>query len=368
MPNEVTESDFNQKRLMRFFGWLVHKHSDFWIDIGKLETRALKSKLDTISIEAPIYVTGLARSGTTLLLNIIASHRDLTSFKYCDYYGIFTPYIAEMIFRISRVNHQQKRERAHRDGMMVNIFSPEAMEEVLWMQFFDYLHAPETSNILTEQTHHPEFETIYRSILSKLILLRKAKRIVSKNNYNITRIPYLRKMYKDARCIIAVRHPLSHIASLMRQHELNLVHFSSSQHLSYLRNAGHFEFGINRIPITVSTSKTHEIQALWEQGRTIEGWAEYWNAIYQWTYEEILAKDEVNSACMVMPFEELCASPSMRIADILTFCDLDHSDLWIESWAEEVHYQPNYLSPFTDSEKELVMNICGRTAERFGYQ
>ena len=60
------ETNFNQTRLMRFFGWLVHAHPNFWIDVGKLETRLLQSRLK--AVEAPIYITGLARAGTTLLL------------------------------------------------------------------------------------------------------------------------------------------------------------------------------------------------------------------------------------------------------------------------------------------------------------
>ena len=36
------KTDFNQTWLMRFFGWLVHAHPNFWIDVGKLETQLLK--------------------------------------------------------------------------------------------------------------------------------------------------------------------------------------------------------------------------------------------------------------------------------------------------------------------------------------
>ena len=86
------ETDFNHTRLMRFFGWLVHAHPNFWIDVGKLETQLLKGRLARRAVDAPIYITGLARAGTTLLLNILASHPRLTSFKYCDYYGAFTPF------------------------------------------------------------------------------------------------------------------------------------------------------------------------------------------------------------------------------------------------------------------------------------
>ena len=108
---------------------------------------------------------------------------------------------------------------------MVNAYSPEAMEEILWMQFFAYLHDPTVNNAAERQTSHPEFEAVYAATLAKLLLCRDADRIVCKNNYNITRIAYLAKLYEDARFVIAVRHPVAHIASMARQHQRNLAHF-----------------------------------------------------------------------------------------------------------------------------------------------
>jgi len=353
---------------MRFFGWLVHAHPNVWIDVGKLETRLLKTRLQNISLEAPIYVTGLARAGTTLLLSILESHEKLTSFKYCDYYGAFTPFLADRIFRAVGLGGAQKKERAHDDGIMVNAYSPEAMEEILWMQFFDYLHNTTTSNVVTARTSHPEFEAVYRSTLLKLLLCRNAERIVSKNNYNITRIPYLAKLSKDARFIIALRHPVDHIASVMRQHRQNLDHFSSASHLSYLHNAGHFEFGQGRIPITIAADKTRYIQELWDQGREVEGWAEYWNAIYAWTYQEILLNDQLAARCLVVPFEGLCAAAEQKITDILVFCNLDHADSWVTDWVKKIDYQPKYSATFTTAEREMIMDICGDTAKKYGYR
>ena len=74
------QNDFNHTRLMRSFGWLVHVQPNIWIDLGKLETRFFKHRLEKTPLEAPIYVTGLARAGTTLLLSILESHEKLTSF------------------------------------------------------------------------------------------------------------------------------------------------------------------------------------------------------------------------------------------------------------------------------------------------
>ena len=196
---------------MRFLGWLVDSQANLWIDVGKLETRLLKGRLKPV--QAPVYVTGLARAGTKLLLSVLGSHHRCTSFKYCDYYGAFTPYLADRVFRAAGLGKAQKSERAHDDGMLVNAYSPEALEEVIWMQFFDYLHTTDTSNVVAAATEHPEFETVCRATLQKLLLCRRAERIVCKNNYNITRIAYLGRLFADARFVLAVREPVDHIAS-----------------------------------------------------------------------------------------------------------------------------------------------------------
>ena len=360
------QTDFNQTRLMRFFGWLVHAHPNFWIDVGKLETRLLKGRLAGRAVQAPIYVTGLARAGTTLLLNLLASHPRLTSFKYCDYYGAFTPFWADRLFRAAGVGAARKQERAHADGVLVNAYSPEASEEILWMQFFDYLHDPAVNNAVERQTSHPEFEAFYAATLTKLVLARGRERVVSKNNYNITRIAYLAKLYEDARFVIAVRHPVAHIASMARQHQRNLAHFSSAAHRQYLRNAGHFEFGPERIPITIDPEKTQHIERLWDEGRDAEGWAEYWNAIYAWTYEKVLQHDALKTRCLVMPFEHLCAAPRAKVADLLAFCNLDADAAQVQGLAEQVAHQPQYEAAFSATERDAILQICGATAKNYG--
>ncbi len=360
------QTDFNQTRLMRFFGWLVHAHPNFWIDVGKLETWLLKGRLAGRAVQAPIYVTGLARAGTTLLLNLFASHPRLTSFKYCDYYGAFTPFWADRLFRAAGVGAARKQERAHADGVQINAYSPEAMEEILWMQFFDYLHDPAVNNAVERQTSHPEFETFYAATLTKLLLARGGERVVSKNNYNITRIAYLAKLYEDARFVIAVRHPVAHVASMARQHQRNLAHFSSPAHRQYLRNAGHFEFGPERVPITLDAEKTRHIQRLWNEGCDAEGWAEYWNAIYAWTYAEVLQHDALATRCLVMPFEHLCAEAEQKVAEMLAFCNLDGDEARVKGLAAHVAWQPQYEAAFSATERDAIWQICGATAKNYG--
>ena len=194
---------------------------------------------------------------------------------------------------------------------------------------------------------------------------RRADRI--KEQHHITRIAYLAKICADARIVIAVRHPVDHIASIARQHQINLEQYSTPSHLNYLRNAGHFEFGRGRIPIALAVDKTRCIQDLWDWGRKVEGWAEYWNAVYTWTREEVLQNEALAARCMVVPFEKLCVTAEAKITAIITFCNLDAADGWVEDWVAKIAYQPKYSAPFTAAERQMIMNICGETAVHYGY-
>src|SRR5918996_737253 len=73
-------------------GGLISRHQRFWIRLGDLETRMIADDLSGIPIEAPIYVSGLARSGSTILLEALARHEHTATHRYKDYPPVFTPY------------------------------------------------------------------------------------------------------------------------------------------------------------------------------------------------------------------------------------------------------------------------------------
>ena len=95
-----------------------------------------RSPLDAIQIEAPIFVCGLARSGSTILLECLAAHPDTVTHRYRDYPGVLAPVFWDRISTRLYTDHSAPIERAHGDGIAVTPDSPEAMEEMLWMEFY----------------------------------------------------------------------------------------------------------------------------------------------------------------------------------------------------------------------------------------
>jgi hypothetical protein len=75
------------------------------------------------------------------------------------------------------------------------------------MHFFPETHKPDCSHVMGAQESHPQFEKYYRDHIRKLLVVRNRQRYVAKNNYHVTRIEYLLKLFPDARIIIPIRVP-----------------------------------------------------------------------------------------------------------------------------------------------------------------
>src|SRR5690606_16366424 len=98
------------------------------------------------------------------------------------------------------------------------------------------------SQFLDRSCSNPEFEKFYRDHLLKLLWVRDRSRYASKGNYNISRLPYLQKMFPEARFVVPIRHPVPHIASLMKQHRLFVEGETKyPRALAHMQRVGHFE-------------------------------------------------------------------------------------------------------------------------------
>ena len=106
------------------------RNRNFWIRLGERETRLRAEDIAETRIEAPIFVSGLARSGTTILLEVLARHPSVASHRYKDYPFLFTPFLWNRFLSFVPQGRQAAQERSHGDGIAVSPDSPEAFEEV----------------------------------------------------------------------------------------------------------------------------------------------------------------------------------------------------------------------------------------------
>ena len=95
-----------------------------------LESAFISSKS---SNENHIFITGLARSGTTILLNSIYKSNVFASLTYADMPFVLAPNLwSKISFHKGDSTFQ---ERFHGDGIKFSLKSPEAFEEVFWKTF-----------------------------------------------------------------------------------------------------------------------------------------------------------------------------------------------------------------------------------------
>lgn len=191
-----------------------------------------------------IFVTGLARAGTTILMREIYGSGEFGSLTYADMPFVLAPNLWSRMSSGGRKTGP-KTERAHGDGIEVDFQSPEALDEVFWRVFSgcDYIR----QDYLLP--HKPDAELVegYRDFI-RLILRRTGKvRYLSKNNNNLLRLASLAKIFPDAFFLIPLRAPLDHADSLLNQHRRFLK--SDAFTRSYMGWLAHHEFGATHRPI-----------------------------------------------------------------------------------------------------------------------
>jgi hypothetical protein len=343
----------------------------FKIKLGDYESAILRERLDKTPAACPVYITGLARAGTTLILEILSRHPDVATHLYRDFPMMFTPYFwGRFLEFMDRFRAEAlPEERAHKDRIMVTPKSPESMEELLWMAFFEGLHEGQKHYVFDGALENVAFENFYRDHIRKILLRDDATRYVSKANYNLTRIPYLLKIFPDARFVVMVRHPVAHIASLKKQQDLFVrQQRKDPRTLAHTNASGHFEFGLNRRVIDTGSGKKGEIDAAFARGDEIRGWALYWADIYGYVLKLRESLDEGRrDQVKILTYESLCAAPSEKMGEVFTFSGLEHYSGIIESYRDKIEV-PSYYSPdFSDDDLQVIRDLTEEVAVPFGY-
>ncbi len=340
----------------------------FWRLMGDIETRVLEDEIEEVAISKPVYVTSLARAGTTIVTEMLDKHPSLTCHRYSDFPNPWTPYWRNYLLQKSRREPPKASVRAHRDRIMVSQDSPEAVEEVLWMGFFDAIHDPGQNNVLDEQDRNERFERFYPAHIRKLLAVRNADRYLAKGNYNISRLGYIKRLFPDTRFLIPIRSPEHHVASLIKQHRL----FDGASRLDprvgrQLAMSGHFEFGPDRRQVNFGDDlAASAIESAWQQGHEVEGWARYWAATYHYLVTQLETNDELAQKCLLFRYEDLCTQSGAVIDALISHCDLDPDEFirQKERYSELLTLPDYYQADFSGSERTMIDEHCAPVLER----
>tara|TARA_Y100000816_G_C26107868_1_gene589483 strand:- start:3926 stop:4891 length:966 start_codon:yes stop_codon:yes gene_type:complete len=227
-----------------------------------------------------VFVSGLARSGTTILLNAIYESNEFASLSYADMPFILAPNIWS---KINLNRRTELSERAHGDGILVNTESPEAFEEVFWKTFSD-------SDL--------ETKIKFKKYVDLIKFKNNKNRYLSKNNQNIKRLNLISDIFPQSIILVPFRDPLQHINSLISQHNKFLEDSKKDNFISdYMKWIGHTEFG----PHYMSLSPD---KLTYPDTTTANHWLEQWYLTYKKSFDEHKNKKNI----YFLSYENLCES------------------------------------------------------------
>lgn len=333
--------------------------------LGDWETSINSKRIANIRIEKPIFIVGLARSGTTILLEKIAGIDGVATHKYRDFPFVMTPVFWNWFMSLFGAK-QNPIERPHQDDIQITRDSPEAFEEPIWQYYFPYAHDVTKLHTMGADVDAPEFARFYRQHIQKILLIRGGSRYLSKGNYNLPRIEYISQIFPDALFLIPIRHPLSHVASLVHQHHLFSNYAANDPRLpSYLEAVGHYEFGTQRKPVCVTDSGGQQAIAAWDAGNNSTGYAMQWNDVYRLVADLFAKNEELSRRMRIVRFEELCDRPEQEFQRILEFTELD-SRASSKNLAHGIKpsSNSNNVSP---EETAAIWKVVEDTAGLYGY-
>ena len=222
-----------------------------------------------------IFITGLARSGTTALLNNFYSSNQFGSMVYSYMPFILFPKFAYFFSKIS-INQISETERLHNDGIKINLNSPECLDEIFWIK---------SENKFNNETcefkkNNGNIIRAYDYFLSKYMRMQKKTRMVIKNNNNHQRLDILANYFSNSFFLLMFREPIFHAYSLLNQHK-NFLSLQKKESfiLEYMKLIGHREFGIDSLPFAYSPKKKWESKY---KKDNINYWLMQWIETHKW--------------------------------------------------------------------------------------
>lgn len=242
--------------LDRFVHRLAFASPRLQIAVSELEGDVFGRRYRDIRVERPVFVTGLPRAGSTLLLEILYASGEFASFTYRQMPFLMAPIFWSKLSRRSTAG--ESRERAHGDGLSIDLDSPEALDEFVWQAFLsERIFDGDRIVTLGEKDVDGRFRDAYSDLIRRIVHLRRegagaerVPRYLSKNNANIGRLPALTSLFDDGTVLCCFRDPRTHVRSLMHQHErFTRMHEADRFAADYMRWIGHNDFGVNFKPI-----------------------------------------------------------------------------------------------------------------------
>ncbi|PSQ96386.1 MAG: hypothetical protein BRD55_06895 [Bacteroidetes bacterium SW_9_63_38] len=279
-------------------------------------------------VDAPVFITSLPRSGTSILLRVLCDTGHFASHTYRDMPFILCPMLWNQFSNRFHADDTAE-ERAHGDGLEVSADSPEAFEEVVWKHFWPEHYRDDHIRPWTSENHDAEFNSFFETHMRKVCALREEngepRRYLSKNNLNIARLGAPPAPLQQGTVLIPFRDPVQQAASMSRQHERFLkIHDDDDFVQEYMEAIGHHEFGKGLRPVNFDNWLDDA-----PPPSEFSFWVQYWTT----AYEHVLAHQHDN--IVLLSYAHLTEEPDNALSGLAEIVEVSEDDLLPQ--AERLH-------------------------------
>ena len=271
----------------------------------KREVKTAK-KLGLSPQKSFVIVSGLARSGTTSLMNKLMETAHFSSLSYANMPFLLSP---NSWARVYKPKTQELKERSHKDGIKIGLESNEALEEYFFKaklnDRFIQAEGLETHSIFKDElADYLDYQAVVRQHTKGVYL--------AKNNNFILRYKSVRKLNDAFVFAILYRHPLYHAASLLEKHQqYTAMQQEDGFVLEYMNWLGHHEFGQNQKPFVFNGQKPVK-----GDKSTLDYWLNVW--INYYNYAQNLTHQNTLFIC----YESYCQFPDSVMNGVLAKVDM----------------------------------------------
>ncbi|MEO1528406.1 MAG: sulfotransferase [Planctomycetota bacterium] len=289
-----------------------------------LERRLTSKVSDT---KQNVYVSGLARSGSTALMQYLGQLPDFKSLSYQNMPFLFMPRLASTLIPRKK---QREQERAHKDGMTHSLSTYEALEEPFWLHFagVDFV-ADESLN------RHEVDEATHANYSRFRALIAGDKTYLAKNNNHLLRAASIQRLDKQngqrTRTIIPFREPVAQAKSLLQQHvTLSKLQQDNRFALDYMDFLVHHEFGLH---LKAHSLGGGDVSTQNADPEDLAHWLEAWSRFYRDAFASFSSDPDACFFC----YEDFLIDPKgslMRLCPFLEISPSQFDSIEVKPWGK----------------------------------
>ena len=251
-----------------------------------------------------IFITGLARAGTTALLQFLDSTNYYGSLRYKYMPFILLPKMAKFYSEFFISKEINEIERLHGDGLKISSQSPECLDEPFWINT-KYKEDSSFDSFLKPHDISIDQAMGYSYLLERFKEIENRECLVIKNNNNHLRLFSLSNYLPNSKFIIVFRSPLAHSKSLLNLHKRLLKLQDNDEFIvEYMNMIGHWEFGQCKKTFIYNENQLNILKSL--SPKNIDYWINQWIFTYGWLLEKISSKKNNIDNIYFLCYEDLC--------------------------------------------------------------